>query len=140
MREYSLLFLSFKNSLYFFIAAYYVRMLLIVLNIRYLLCGLLIIELIKISIRSLYVVSFEFSKLNRITSHHFESLRVIRIIVQIIINQEVVRYIMAQQCQLWMGSLQPYMTENFILAAFRKMGKKTENKQKPLARWPVHIA
>lgn len=32
---------------------------------------------------------------------------------------------MAQQCQLWMGSLQPYMTENFILAAFRKMGKNT---------------
>jgi len=30
---------------------------------------------------------------------------------------------MAQQCQLWMGSLQPYMTENFILAAFRKMGE-----------------
>ncbi|XP_070499297.1 tRNA selenocysteine 1-associated protein 1-like [Chironomus tepperi] len=30
---------------------------------------------------------------------------------------------MAQQCQLWMGSLQPYMNESFILAAFRKMGE-----------------
>lgn len=29
---------------------------------------------------------------------------------------------MAQQCQLWMGSLESYMTENFILAAFRKLG------------------
>ncbi|EAT35872.1 AAEL011988-PA [Aedes aegypti] len=27
------------------------------------------------------------------------------------------------QCQLWMGSLESYMTENFILAAFRKMGE-----------------
>ncbi|KAI9587944.1 hypothetical protein GQX74_003790 [Glossina fuscipes] len=26
-------------------------------------------------------------------------------------------------CQLWMGSLEPYMTENFIIAAFRKMGE-----------------
>ncbi|CAO1330465.1 unnamed protein product [Diamesa tonsa] len=30
---------------------------------------------------------------------------------------------MAQQCQLWMGSLESYMTENFILAAFRKLGE-----------------
>jgi len=27
-------------------------------------------------------------------------------------------------CQLWMGSLEPYMTENFIIAAFRKMGEE----------------
>lgn len=27
------------------------------------------------------------------------------------------------QCQLWMGSLESYMTEAFILAAFRKMGE-----------------
>ncbi|XP_055589633.1 tRNA selenocysteine 1-associated protein 1 [Uranotaenia lowii] len=27
------------------------------------------------------------------------------------------------QCQLWMGSLEQYMTESFILAAFRKMGE-----------------
>ncbi|KAH8351839.1 hypothetical protein KR084_000138 [Drosophila pseudotakahashii] len=26
-------------------------------------------------------------------------------------------------CQLWMGSLESYMTENFIIAAFRKMGE-----------------
>ncbi|XP_061386616.1 tRNA selenocysteine 1-associated protein 1 [Musca vetustissima] len=26
-------------------------------------------------------------------------------------------------CQLWMGSLEPYMTENFVIAAFRKMGE-----------------
>lgn len=26
-------------------------------------------------------------------------------------------------CQLWMGSLEPYMTESFILNAFRKMGE-----------------
>ncbi|TMW53199.1 hypothetical protein DOY81_001742 [Sarcophaga bullata] len=26
-------------------------------------------------------------------------------------------------CQLWMGSLEAYMTENFIIAAFRKMGE-----------------
>uniref|UniRef100_A0A1B0CKS9 tRNA selenocysteine-associated protein 1 n=1 Tax=Lutzomyia longipalpis TaxID=7200 RepID=A0A1B0CKS9_LUTLO len=26
-------------------------------------------------------------------------------------------------CQLWMGSLEPYMTENFIMAAFQKMGE-----------------
>ncbi|KAF7277836.1 hypothetical protein GWI33_009094 [Rhynchophorus ferrugineus] len=26
-------------------------------------------------------------------------------------------------CQLWMGSLEPYMTETFILNAFRKMGE-----------------
>ncbi|CAG9863772.1 unnamed protein product [Phyllotreta striolata] len=26
-------------------------------------------------------------------------------------------------CQLWMGSLEPYMTETFILTAFRKMGE-----------------
>uniref|UniRef100_A0A1A9X4C5 tRNA selenocysteine-associated protein 1 n=1 Tax=Glossina brevipalpis TaxID=37001 RepID=A0A1A9X4C5_9MUSC len=26
-------------------------------------------------------------------------------------------------CQLWMGSLQSYMTENFIIAAFRNMGE-----------------
>ncbi|XP_066147452.1 tRNA selenocysteine 1-associated protein 1 [Euwallacea fornicatus] len=26
-------------------------------------------------------------------------------------------------CQLWMGSLEPYMTESFILTAFRKMGE-----------------
>ena len=25
--------------------------------------------------------------------------------------------------QLWMGSLESYMSENFILAAFRKMGE-----------------
>ncbi|XP_063700787.1 tRNA selenocysteine 1-associated protein 1 [Culicoides brevitarsis] len=30
---------------------------------------------------------------------------------------------MSVQCQLWMGSLEPYMTENFILNAFRKMGE-----------------
>jgi len=30
---------------------------------------------------------------------------------------------MSVQCQLWMGSLEPYMSENFILAAFRKMGE-----------------
>ncbi|XP_058451574.1 tRNA selenocysteine 1-associated protein 1 [Malaya genurostris] len=27
------------------------------------------------------------------------------------------------QCQLWMGSLESYMTENFIIAAFRKLGE-----------------
>ncbi|XP_058816369.1 tRNA selenocysteine 1-associated protein 1-like, partial [Topomyia yanbarensis] len=27
------------------------------------------------------------------------------------------------QCQLWMGSLETYMTESFILAAFRKLGE-----------------
>uniref|UniRef100_A0A1A9WM21 tRNA selenocysteine-associated protein 1 n=1 Tax=Glossina brevipalpis TaxID=37001 RepID=A0A1A9WM21_9MUSC len=30
-------------------------------------------------------------------------------------------------CQLWMGSLEPYMTENFIIAAFRKMGEDPTN-------------
>uniref|UniRef100_A0A336LHD8 tRNA selenocysteine-associated protein 1 n=1 Tax=Culicoides sonorensis TaxID=179676 RepID=A0A336LHD8_CULSO len=30
---------------------------------------------------------------------------------------------MSVQCQLWMGSLESYMTENFILNAFRKMGE-----------------
>ncbi|CAG9564083.1 unnamed protein product [Danaus chrysippus] len=34
---------------------------------------------------------------------------------------------MAMQCQLWMGSLEPNMTESFILAAFHRMG------QRPLA-------
>lgn len=28
-----------------------------------------------------------------------------------------------QQCQLWMGSLQPYMDESFIIAAFQRMGE-----------------
>ncbi|KAJ8943995.1 hypothetical protein NQ314_009578 [Rhamnusium bicolor] len=30
-------------------------------------------------------------------------------------------------CQLWMGSLEPYMTETFILSAFRKMGENPLN-------------
>ncbi|XP_055385231.1 tRNA selenocysteine 1-associated protein 1 [Condylostylus longicornis] len=30
-------------------------------------------------------------------------------------------------CQLWMGSLETYMTENFIIAAFRKMGEEPQN-------------
>uniref|UniRef100_T1GQC1 tRNA selenocysteine-associated protein 1 n=1 Tax=Megaselia scalaris TaxID=36166 RepID=T1GQC1_MEGSC len=30
----------------------------------------------------------------------------------------------AVHCQLWMGSLEPYMTEMFIMEAFRKMGEK----------------
>ncbi|KAK9880452.1 hypothetical protein WA026_011698 [Henosepilachna vigintioctopunctata] len=30
-------------------------------------------------------------------------------------------------CQLWMGSLEPYMTETFILSAFRKMGESPLN-------------
>ncbi|XP_037927586.1 tRNA selenocysteine 1-associated protein 1 [Teleopsis dalmanni] len=30
----------------------------------------------------------------------------------------------AVHCQLWMGSLESYMTENFIIAAFRKMGEE----------------
>ncbi|KAJ8976625.1 hypothetical protein NQ317_009717 [Molorchus minor] len=30
-------------------------------------------------------------------------------------------------CQLWMGSLEPYMTESFILTAFRKMGENPLN-------------
>ncbi|XP_030764693.1 tRNA selenocysteine 1-associated protein 1 isoform X1 [Sitophilus oryzae] len=30
-------------------------------------------------------------------------------------------------CQLWMGSLEPYMTETFILNAFRKMGETPLN-------------
>uniref|UniRef100_A0A2H1V485 tRNA selenocysteine-associated protein 1 n=1 Tax=Spodoptera frugiperda TaxID=7108 RepID=A0A2H1V485_SPOFR len=34
---------------------------------------------------------------------------------------------MAMQCQLWMGSLEPNMTESFIMAAFNRMG------QRPLA-------
>ncbi|KAG7301398.1 hypothetical protein JYU34_014343 [Plutella xylostella] len=34
---------------------------------------------------------------------------------------------MAMQCQLWMGSLEPNMTESFIMAAFHRMG------QRPLA-------
>ncbi|XP_055917397.1 tRNA selenocysteine 1-associated protein 1 [Eupeodes corollae] len=29
----------------------------------------------------------------------------------------------AVHCQLWMGSLETYMTENFVIAAFRKMGE-----------------
>uniref|UniRef100_A0A0K8TQW8 tRNA selenocysteine-associated protein 1 n=1 Tax=Tabanus bromius TaxID=304241 RepID=A0A0K8TQW8_TABBR len=29
-------------------------------------------------------------------------------------------------CQLWMGSLESYMTENFIIAAFRKMGEEPQ--------------
>ncbi|XP_045777489.1 tRNA selenocysteine 1-associated protein 1 [Maniola jurtina] len=34
---------------------------------------------------------------------------------------------MSMQCQLWMGSLEPNMTESFIMAAFHRMG------QRPLA-------
>ncbi|XP_028028550.1 tRNA selenocysteine 1-associated protein 1 [Bombyx mandarina] len=34
---------------------------------------------------------------------------------------------MAMQCQLWMGSLEPNMTESFIMAAFNRLG------QRPLA-------
>ncbi|XP_013187786.1 tRNA selenocysteine 1-associated protein 1 [Amyelois transitella] len=34
---------------------------------------------------------------------------------------------MAMQCQLWMGSLEPNMTESFIMAAFHRLG------QRPLA-------
>ncbi|KAG6449696.1 hypothetical protein O3G_MSEX006184 [Manduca sexta] len=34
---------------------------------------------------------------------------------------------MSMQCQLWMGSLEPNMTESFIMAAFNRMG------QRPLA-------
>lgn len=30
-------------------------------------------------------------------------------------------------CQLWMGSLEPYMTESFIISAFRKMGENPLN-------------
>ncbi|KAF5297925.1 hypothetical protein FQA39_LY11910 [Lamprigera yunnana] len=30
-------------------------------------------------------------------------------------------------CQLWMGSLEPYMTETFIITAFRKMGENPLN-------------
>ncbi|XP_008195447.1 tRNA selenocysteine 1-associated protein 1 isoform X3 [Tribolium castaneum] len=30
-------------------------------------------------------------------------------------------------CQLWMGSLEPYMTETFIISAFRKMGENPLN-------------
>ncbi|KAL3285958.1 hypothetical protein HHI36_000473 [Cryptolaemus montrouzieri] len=30
-------------------------------------------------------------------------------------------------CQLWMGSLEPYMTETFILSSFRKMGESPLN-------------
>ncbi|XP_055839958.1 tRNA selenocysteine 1-associated protein 1 [Episyrphus balteatus] len=30
----------------------------------------------------------------------------------------------AVHCQLWMGSLETYMTENFVIAAFRKMGEE----------------
>lgn len=30
----------------------------------------------------------------------------------------------AVHCQLWMGSLENYMTENFVIAAFRKMGEE----------------
>ncbi|XP_044747049.1 tRNA selenocysteine 1-associated protein 1 [Coccinella septempunctata] len=30
-------------------------------------------------------------------------------------------------CQLWMGSLEPYMTESFILSAFRRMGENPLN-------------
>lgn len=29
-------------------------------------------------------------------------------------------------CQLWMGNLEPYMTENFVIAAFRKMGEEPQ--------------
>ncbi|KAM3963228.1 tRNA selenocysteine 1-associated protein 1-like [Aphomia sociella] len=31
---------------------------------------------------------------------------------------------MAMQCQLWMGSLEPNMTESFIMAAFHRMGQR----------------
>lgn len=30
-------------------------------------------------------------------------------------------------CQLWMGGLEPYMTESFILASFQRMGEKPLN-------------
>ncbi|XP_049831136.1 tRNA selenocysteine 1-associated protein 1 isoform X1 [Schistocerca gregaria] len=30
-------------------------------------------------------------------------------------------------CQLWMGSLEPYMTESFIMSAFQRMGENPQN-------------
>nr|CAD7257438.1 unnamed protein product [Timema shepardi] len=30
-------------------------------------------------------------------------------------------------CQLWMGGLEPYMTESFIMAAFQRMGEQPQN-------------
>lgn len=29
-------------------------------------------------------------------------------------------------CQLWMGNLEPYMTENFVINAFNKMGEQPQ--------------
>ncbi|XP_044763247.1 tRNA selenocysteine 1-associated protein 1-like [Coccinella septempunctata] len=42
----------------------------------------------------------------------------------IMINNKMTNMI---DCQLWMGSLEPYMTESFILSAFRRMGENPLN-------------